>query len=346
MRISRAAAVACAGLLAAALAACTTSQPAASTASGASTGAGGEAAAATPAAGSVPEALAANAPSHAQADDAAYDAASAVRITLDGSSAAAGGSNVSIAGSRVTVTAPGTYLVSGTLGDGQLLVNSPGEGTVRIVLDDVEHHVVDVRAVRRARGRRGGRRARRRIEQHARRCADVHLSRGRRRAQRRAVLRGRPHDRRHRRADGDRERQRRHREQGRPGHAVRQRSRCGPRTTGSAARTTSSSTVATVTVTAGGDGVKADNAEEADRGLCRAARGHARGDQRRDGFDAATDVIVGAGATHGRCGRRRRHGRSPDASAKGVKGAVERRGRRRHDHRRLGRRRACTRTRL
>lgn len=136
MRISRAAAVACAGLLAAALTACTTSPPAASTASGASTGAGGEAAAATPAAGSVSEALAANVATHAEADDAAYDAASAVPITLDGSSAAAGGSGVSIAGSRVTVTAPGTYLVSGTLGDGQLLVNSPGEGTVRIVLDD------------------------------------------------------------------------------------------------------------------------------------------------------------------------------------------------------------------
>lgn len=59
---------------------------------------------------------------HAQADDVDYDAASATTITL-------GSGDVSI-------TEPGTYILTGTLSNGQVVVDSTAEGKVRLVLSD------------------------------------------------------------------------------------------------------------------------------------------------------------------------------------------------------------------
>ncbi|ROS79061.1 carbohydrate-binding domain-containing protein [Cellulomonas sp. PhB143] len=74
--------------------------------------------------------------------DAQWDTADEVAIALgDGSatvSADGDTSGVSVDGSTVTITAPGTYRVSGTLDDGQLTVASSAEGTVRIVLDGAD----------------------------------------------------------------------------------------------------------------------------------------------------------------------------------------------------------------
>lgn len=72
------------------------------------------------------------------ADDAGtYDSASATTITLEGGGASASGTDaasVSVDGSTVTITGGGTYVLSGTLSDGQLVVNAPDE-QVRLVLD-------------------------------------------------------------------------------------------------------------------------------------------------------------------------------------------------------------------
>ena len=54
----------------------------------------------------------------------------------DGASKAATKSGVSISGDVITITAPGTYILSGILTDGQVVVNSDAEGKVRIVLDN------------------------------------------------------------------------------------------------------------------------------------------------------------------------------------------------------------------
>lgn len=83
----------------------------------------------------VADALADNATDHEAADDYAYDAASATTITLTGPSAAIEGAGASADGGTVTVSAPGTYLVSGMLTDGQIVVDSPADGTVKLVLD-------------------------------------------------------------------------------------------------------------------------------------------------------------------------------------------------------------------
>ena len=78
-----------------------------------------------------------NVVSHAEADDADYDTADANAISLaDGASKAATKSGVSISGDVITITAPGTYILSGTLTNGQVVVTSDAEGKVRIVLDN------------------------------------------------------------------------------------------------------------------------------------------------------------------------------------------------------------------
>lgn len=67
--------------------------------------------------------------------DGSYDPAEAVAITLTGDSAACDSTAVTIDGSRITLTEEGVYLVSGTLADGQLIVDAGDEDKVQIVLD-------------------------------------------------------------------------------------------------------------------------------------------------------------------------------------------------------------------
>lgn len=65
------------------------------------------------------------------------DTAGATYITLLGSSATVEGSGAAADGSTVTITAPGTYSITGTLADGQIVVNSPDNGTVKIILNGI-----------------------------------------------------------------------------------------------------------------------------------------------------------------------------------------------------------------
>ncbi|WP_326721861.1 carbohydrate-binding domain-containing protein [Streptomyces sp. NBC_00243] len=126
-------ALASAVLAAAALAGCSSGSdtagdsatPSASSGSTAAAVDGGQGAAAV---------LAANKESHAEASDGNWDESAAVGIELDGDSASADGDGVTVDGSTVTITAGGTYRVSGTLTDGQIVVNAPDK-KVQLVLD-------------------------------------------------------------------------------------------------------------------------------------------------------------------------------------------------------------------
>ncbi|MCB1251229.1 MAG: carbohydrate-binding domain-containing protein [Acidimicrobiales bacterium] len=73
-------------------------------------------------------------------DDGAWSVDDAVAIELTGAGAEVASSAVVADGSTVTITAPGTYVVSGTLDDGQLVVDSAADGTVRVVLDGATIH--------------------------------------------------------------------------------------------------------------------------------------------------------------------------------------------------------------
>lgn len=86
---------------------------------------------------SAAEALADNAKSHAEAGDVDYVEADAVAIALsDGATTSSSTDGVAIRGDVVTISAPGTYRLSGTLTNGQVVVNSDADGTVKIVLDN------------------------------------------------------------------------------------------------------------------------------------------------------------------------------------------------------------------
>ncbi len=72
--------------------------------------------------------------------DASWDEASATKITLDGSNITVDGDGAKADGSTVTITAAGTYLLRGSLNDGQVVVDAPEDALVRIVLDGVTLH--------------------------------------------------------------------------------------------------------------------------------------------------------------------------------------------------------------
>ena len=82
----------------------------------------------------VADALEGNAGDHEDASDYAYDATTATTIALNGTSATVTGMGAASSGGVVTVSAPGTYVVSGSLADGQIVVDAPDDGTVRLVL--------------------------------------------------------------------------------------------------------------------------------------------------------------------------------------------------------------------
>lgn len=70
--------------------------------------------------------------------DPRWSASSASSITLNGQSVTVSGTGATATGSIVTITSAGTYVISGKLSDGQLIVNTESEENVRIVLNGAE----------------------------------------------------------------------------------------------------------------------------------------------------------------------------------------------------------------
>lgn len=66
--------------------------------------------------------------------DASYDVASATNIALSGQGATVSGEGAAVEGATVTITAPGTYVVTGELTAGSLVVNAGDQDKVQIVL--------------------------------------------------------------------------------------------------------------------------------------------------------------------------------------------------------------------
>lgn len=80
--------------------------------------------------------LAENQESHHTAEDATFEEASVVEITLEGSIATASGSGVETADGVVTITAGGTYRLTGSF-SGQITVNADSQD-VQLILNGVE----------------------------------------------------------------------------------------------------------------------------------------------------------------------------------------------------------------
>lgn len=73
---------------------------------------------------------------HEEASDYTYDASTAIGIVFNGTSVTSASSGVTISGATATITAAGTYTVSGTTSGGQLMVNAPNS-VVKIILNGV-----------------------------------------------------------------------------------------------------------------------------------------------------------------------------------------------------------------
>ena len=67
-----------------------------------------------------------------------YDESKAVSIKLNGTSATSSSNSVKISGSTVTITEEATYVISGTLTDGMIIVNAEDTAKLQIVLNGVD----------------------------------------------------------------------------------------------------------------------------------------------------------------------------------------------------------------
>ncbi len=79
-----------------------------------------------------------NQESHFDETDLEYDESAVVSISLDGTTATTDSGDVSIDGSTVTISDPGTYSLSGSLVDGQVVVDVADTDDVILILDGVE----------------------------------------------------------------------------------------------------------------------------------------------------------------------------------------------------------------
>lgn len=87
---------------------------------------------------SAPYAAAKSAEYDAKDLEEAFNESQSTTISLNGSTASISGAGASVNGSTVTITDGGTYLVSGTLSDGQILVNAGKNDIVRLVFRGVQ----------------------------------------------------------------------------------------------------------------------------------------------------------------------------------------------------------------
>ncbi len=85
----------------------------------------------------ISEALAENKESHEASTDYSWTSADEVKITLNGNSISVSGSGATANGSTVTITSAGVYNISGTLDDGQIVVETDDEDNVTLILNGV-----------------------------------------------------------------------------------------------------------------------------------------------------------------------------------------------------------------
>jgi hypothetical protein len=70
-------------------------------------------------------------------DDYTWDTTAVARIILNGSSISVEPASAAVSGSTVTIKTAGTYNITGSLTNGQIIVDSEGDGNVRLILSGV-----------------------------------------------------------------------------------------------------------------------------------------------------------------------------------------------------------------
>lgn len=77
---------------------------------------------------------------HEDSDDYIWDTSSLISIQLNGDSISTESSDVSVEGSTATITAAGNYSISGSLSNGQIVVDTDDDEIVRLILNNVSIH--------------------------------------------------------------------------------------------------------------------------------------------------------------------------------------------------------------
>ncbi len=76
---------------------------------------------------------------HESTEDYVYDSTAAINIQLSTNTITIDSNDsATIDGSTITITSAGTYIISGSLTNGQIIVNTQDEGTVQLILNNVD----------------------------------------------------------------------------------------------------------------------------------------------------------------------------------------------------------------
>lgn len=75
---------------------------------------------------------------HEDDDDYVWESSSIVYITLNGSSITVDGEGATVSNTTVTINTAGNYEITGTLNDGQIVVDTEDEETVRLILNEID----------------------------------------------------------------------------------------------------------------------------------------------------------------------------------------------------------------
>ena len=84
------------------------------------------------------EDLVENVSTHEDADDYSFDESQAISITLQDNASTANGSGVTISNNTVTITNAGSYNISGSLSNGQLIINTEDNSTVKLKFNGID----------------------------------------------------------------------------------------------------------------------------------------------------------------------------------------------------------------
>jgi len=79
-----------------------------------------------------------NQETHEDAGDYEWETTAEISIGLNGDSITAGGEGVSVNGQVATITSAGTYNLSGSLSEGQIIIDTADEEVVRLILSGVD----------------------------------------------------------------------------------------------------------------------------------------------------------------------------------------------------------------
>lgn len=79
-----------------------------------------------------------NAPNHEEYADYVWNSSEVIDIILNGNSITASSTAVTIDGSKTTITAAGTYRITGSLTNGQVIIDTTDQETVQLILNGID----------------------------------------------------------------------------------------------------------------------------------------------------------------------------------------------------------------